>query len=162
MKQSIDDLNFDYYALYFEKDFSIFFITKCAMSDFKEVEQFGVIPNDSPKGYFNACVGKYTDTMATVYFKDLHKCPFDFYAERAYYEFEGKVFTRLLSKRCFEKLIPVVDDAETYAYYGIFKTKKQAIKAFEEKRKKYIMLLKKQLDSVSKIDISLQLNDDVI
>lgn len=146
---------FDSYALYFEKDFSIFFIIKCTLSEFKEVEQYGVIPN-SAENCFNARIGNYTDIMAVVYFKDLHKYAFDFYAERSYAGDDRNTFTRLLSKKNFEKLIPVVDDSEVYAYYGIFKTAEKAIEAFEEKRQQYIESLTRQLDRISKIDISLQ------
>lgn len=110
------------FYLIFDKDLTEVEIYNVDVSEEFEVKKHGVVPNKSPrKGYFNCRIGDYTETCVNV-------------SSLGTYLYKNFIASDIGT------ILEYEDD-----FYGIFKTKEDARKAFAKKARKIVSSLESKL-----------------
>ena len=134
------------YAVYVKSDFSRIIIEKCKISKPVETECYGVIPNDSPSGVFNCCVGNYKEEMCHIIIYSIK----DDFSMRSLFGAcycVKNIYEKKVTYRNINRLIEKSDGC----YVGFFKTKIKAYNEIMKVRKRYVKNLKDKIKSVVKV-----------
>ncbi len=130
------------YAVFVKKDFSEIIIEKCKISEPVLTKCHGVIPNNSPKGYFNCLIGDYQEERCSIII-----APRKYSLSSAYTfgcSYDTNFYYKSISSQNVDKLI---NESNGY-YIGFFKTKEKAYNNIIKVRKKYIEDLERKIKSV--------------